>query len=380
MDFLLNAEAGQVLVKKILPKEGIPGKSIRGNSIPAKPGKDKKVPVGANTELSEDGLTLIATKAGTIVYTGSTVSIQPVTTISSHIDLSTGNINCNGSLKIGQDIKSGMQVKIRGDLEVGGNIEDAEVICEGNVTVKGGFVGRGDGVIKAQGNVTVKYISNQTINCGGNVLIGGESINAKVFAGNQITTIGIKGKIVGGMLTARKLIQAVELGADAGTNTVLKVAYDKKLIKRAHEITNEIERLESDGKRVKAALVDLYRLKMDNKLPPAKVAVFDQLEAFKKNLPAQLKELEIEQKKNEIRMKDYKDARIIAEKNIYPGVQIHIGTQVREVDSARGSMLFELYSDSIAATSFDKKAHESKQRKLKEEKVKEAQAAIEAAQ
>jgi uncharacterized protein len=379
MDFLLNAEPGQVLVNKIPPKEGIPGKTVTGKEIPAKTGKDKKIPKGSNTELSEDGMTLVATIAGTIVYSGSTVSIQSLTSIPGNVDLATGNITCNGSLKIGRDIKSGMQVKVKGDLEVGGNVEDAEIVCEGNVTIKGGFVGRGDGSIIAKGNVTVKYISSQSITCNGNVVIGGEAINARIFAKDQIKSISTKGKIVGGMITARKLIQAMVLGADAGTSTILRVAYDKKLMKRAREVNDEIERLEADGKRVKTALVDLFRLKMDNKLPKAQEAVLKQLEGFKKNLPGQLAVLETEQKKIEIRMKDYKDARIIAEKNIYPGVQIHIGTQVREVETARGAMLFELYTDSISSTSFDKKSYESKQKKLKQENVKAAQAALESA-
>lgn len=371
LDFLLNAEAGQVLVKKIPPAAGKPGKSVTNHAIPAKPGKDKNIPRGANTELSHDGLTLSAAKAGTIVYAGSVVSIQPMTTISGSIDLSTGNITCKGSLKVAKDIKSDFKVEVEGDLEVGGNVEDAEIKCKGNVIVKGGFIGRSEGVINAKGDVTLKYIINQNIYSGGNVTIGGEAVNARIHARDEIRLIGSKAKAVGGILTARKLIRASTLGADAGTKTVLKVAYDTELMEKAKQVNEEIERLQCDEKRVKAALVDLYRLNMNGKLPPQKQAALKKLEEFKDGLPTQLEDLSLQQKEIDRKLGEFRNAQVIAEKEIYPGVQVHIGKQYKEVDSVRGPMIFELYSDSIVASNFDQNSHEAKEkaRKQKEQKA-----------
>ena len=186
MDFLLNATEGQVLMRKTAACEGTSGISITGKEIPARPGKDKKIPVGTNTHLSEDGMELIASTGGTIVHVGSVVSVQPVTTISGDVDLSTGNINCSGSLRILKDVKSNMSVTTEGDLEILGNVEDAEIICSGNVIVKGGFTGRGTGIIRARGNVTLKYILNQKVAAGGDVIIGGESVSGHISAKTRL--------------------------------------------------------------------------------------------------------------------------------------------------------------------------------------------------
>ncbi|MBD3217128.1 MAG: DUF342 domain-containing protein [candidate division Zixibacteria bacterium] len=379
MDFLQNAEPGQVLVKKIPPTEGTPGKSVKNEEIPAKSGKDKKLPKGANTDISPDGLTLSAEKAGTIVYAGGIVSIQPVTAISGSVDLSTGNITCRGSLKVGKDIKSDFKVDVNGNLEVSGNVEDAEIKCKGNVIVKGGFIGRGDGCINAEGDVTLKYIINQTINSRGNVTIGGEAVNAKIHARDRIEMIGSKAKVVGGCMTARRLIKGMTLGADAGTSTVLKVAYDTKLMEQYRNVHSEIERLKEDEKRVKAALVDLYRLHMNNKLPPQKQAVMKKLEEFKESLPVQFEELGLQKKELDKKMAEFKNAKVIAEKDVFPGVQVHIGKQYKESDTVRGPMIFELYSDSIVASSYDKQSYEAKEkaRKKKEQKARDALAAAE---
>lgn len=380
MDFLQNAEPGQVLVKKIPATKGTPGKTVTNEEIPPRPGKDKKIPKGVNTEVSADGMTLSAIKAGTIVYSGSVASVQPVTTISGSVDLTTGNINCKGSLKVMKDIKSDFRVDVDGDLEVTGNIEDAEINCKGNVVVKGGFIGRGDGVINALGDVTVKYVVNQKINSGGNITIGGEVVNAHIHGHDQIEMIGSKAMVVGGTLTARKLIKATTIGADAGTRTILKVAFDAGLMKQAHAVASEVERLNADGKRVKEALVGLYKLKMAKQLPPAKEAVLKKLEEFKNNLPAQLEELALQQQEIDKKLAEFKCATVIAEKDAFPGVQVHIGRQYKEVDSVRGPMIFEIVGDSIVAASFDKSAYEARQRALKQKEEKEAKAAKTAAE
>jgi uncharacterized protein (DUF342 family) len=374
MDFLQNAEAGQVLVKKVPPTPGRPGKSVKNQPIPAKPGKDKNIPRGANTELSPDGLTLSAAKSGTIVYAGSVVSIQPVTTISGSIDLSTGNITCKGSLKVMKDVKSDFKVEVDGDLEIGGNVEDAEIICKGNVIVKGGFIGRSEGIIDAIGDVTLKYIINQKIQSDGNVTIGGEAVNARVHARDEIRMIGSRAKVVGGVMTARKLIHAATLGADAGTRTILKVAYDTELMEKARRLQDEINRLRDDEKRIKAALVELYRLSMDGKLPPQKQAALKKLEEFKKSLPIQLRELDQQQKQIDEKLSEFHNAAVIAEKKVFPGVQVHIGRKYKEVDNICGPTIFELHSDSIVASRFDRDSHEAREkaRRQKERKALEA--------
>lgn len=373
MDFLQNAEPGQVLVKKTPATKGTPGKSVLGSELAAKPGKDSKISKGSNTELSADGLTLSATEAGTIVSTGSVVSVQPVTTISGSVDQSTGNITCKGTLKVTEDIKSDFKVDVEGDLEVEGNVEDAEINCKGEVIIRGGFIGRGDGVINSEGNVTIKYILNQTIHANGDVTIGGEAVNAHVHAKNEINVLGQKGKIVGGTSTARKLIKAPVLGADAGTKTILKVAYDAKLMKEIKDIDGEMERLQADGNRVKEALVDLYKLKLSNKLPKNKVEVFNKLDAFKRNLPQQLEALK--QRKIELKekFKSLIKAKIVAELQAFPGVQAHIGIKYKELQSERGPTLFEFYDDNIMAGPYDKATFEAQQRKEAVEEAKKEQ-------
>ena len=370
MDFLLNADEGQVLMRKTAASEGTPGMSVFGKPIPAKPGSDKKIPVGTNTHLSEDGMELISSVSGTIVHVGSVVSIQPVTTISGDIDLATGNINCKGSLRVLKDVKSNMTVTVEGDLEILGNVEDAEIVCNGNVIVKGGFIGRGTGVIQARGNVTLKYILNQKVIAGGDVTVGGESVSGHITAKHKITFLGTNGKVVGGELSADKLIYASALGAESETTTKLRVAYNAKLMENIKTVTAEYNRLISDGERVKEALVSLYKLKLANKLTEDKMAVMKKLEAFKANLPAQLTELQEQRTKLEKIANECRHAKIVAEKHVFPGVQVQIGIKYFQSERTHGPTMFELYNDKVFPSSFDKATFEAKQR---EQEIQDAQ-------
>jgi hypothetical protein len=83
------------------------------------------------------------------------------------------------------------------------------------------------------------------------------------------------------------------------------------------EVTKEILRLSGDDGRIKEALISLYRLQMDGKMTPDQQAAMNKLEQFQKDLPANLENLKAEKARLEEEMKQYADARIIAE-SIFP--------------------------------------------------------------
>jgi uncharacterized protein (DUF342 family) len=331
INFIQNAQEGQLLATKVPATQGEPGVTVTGKQIPPTPGKDTPFKVGANTKVSDDGLTLIAAANGVIVYRAGEVSIKDVMTISTDVDFNVGNLDCRGSLKIAGDIKAGFSVKANGDIEVNGNVEDGTVTAHGNIMVKGGFFGNGTGVMHADGNITIKFAEGQKLTAGGDITAGGEMINCNVTAAGNVVVKGKNGKIVGGEIRASKEIRACVLGSDAGTHTSLLVAYNADLMKQYFEAGKEIQRLNGDFTRIKEALYGLYRLQMDGKLTPEKKAALDKLQAFQKEIPQNLESLQRTRTEIEEKLKEYKDARIVADEILYPGVQAHFGLIYREI-------------------------------------------------
>ncbi len=331
INFIQNAQEGMVLAVRTPATLGEPGHSVTGKELPPVAGRDIPFRIGANTKVSDDGNSLTAASNGVIVYRDGEVSVKDVMTISSDVDFNVGNLDCRGSLRITGDIKAGFSVNTDGDLEVNGSVEDCTITAKGNIMVKGGFFGNGTGVMHADGNVTVKFVEGQKITAGGDIYIGGEMINCNVTAKGNVYVKGKKGKIVGGDIRAGKEIRACVLGSEAGTHTLLSVAYNAELMRSYFEAGKEIQRLNADFARIKEALYGLYRLQMDGKLTPDKKAALEKLEAFQKDLPGNLETLQKTRAGIEEKLKEYKDARVIAEEIIYPGVQAHFGLIYREV-------------------------------------------------
>jgi uncharacterized protein (DUF342 family) len=331
INFIQNTVKDTVLATKTPPTAGKQGVNVKGKEIKGPDGRDIPFNNGANTQVSSDGLSLIATASGAIQFQQGKVSVMDVMVLNGDIDHTVGNVDCRGSLRVSGGIKAGYKIVVDGDLEVGGNVEDAEIHVKGNVMIKGGFFGEGGGVLEAGGDITLKFAEGQRIAAGREVQIGGEIVNCRVEAGERVVVKGRRGKIIGGTLRARREIRAAVLGSEAGTATELQVAYDPALIKRYGEVVKEMQRLRDDETRVKEALYMLYRLQMEGKLPPAKLAALAKLEQFQKETPTNLAALAQQKTEIETALQQYSEAVIICEEIMYPGVKASFGIVYREI-------------------------------------------------
>jgi uncharacterized protein (DUF342 family) len=331
ISFIQNIEKGAVLATKVPPTPGKPGMSVKGKEIKGADGKDILFKNGVNTEVSSDGLSLTATASGAIQFQYGKVSVMNVMEIKGDIDHTVGNIDCRGSVRVTGGIKAGFKLTIDGDLEVGGNVEEAEIRVKGNIMVKGGAFGERGGIIEAGGDITLKYAEGQRLLAGNEIQVGGEIVNCQVEAGQRVTVKGQRGKIIGGNVRARREIRAAVLGSTAGSRTDLQVAYDPEMMSRYHSVMKEIQRINEDSTRIKDALYVLYRLQMDNKLPPEKKVAMAKLEQFQKEAPENLKLLTQQKAEIEAALQECSEAAIICEEVMYPGVKASFGIIYREI-------------------------------------------------
>ncbi len=347
-----NVEKGAILARKIPPTEGVSGIGVDGKEIPAPRGRNFSFKYGANTHLSSDGNELFASASGAIVYSRGVIAIKDVLVIDGDVDFSVGNIDCHGSVKIKGNIQPGFKLNVGGNLEVGGNVHDCVITCQGNVLIKGGCIGKGEGIIRAEGDVIMKFAEDLKILSGGSVSVGGELLNCFVTAREKVQVKGRKGKIIGGEVKAGREIRAAVLGSDAGTVTLLMVAFNCELMKEYQTIVHEIARLASDEQRVKKSLYDLYRLQMDGKLSQKKREVLKQLENFQKSVPAEMNTLKRRKSEIEEKLQEYSDAVIIAEEVIYPGVEAYFGIVHRQVTEVRRRCSLSLVGNQVVFSDF----------------------------
>jgi len=330
IDFIQNVGEGETLVTKIPPGQGIPGMSVLGKELAGPEGRDIPFKNGANTKISDDGLQLLAAANGAIQFIHSKVSVSDVITISGDVDHNVGNIRAKGSVRVSGHVRAGFKIEVDGDLEVNGNVEDADLDVKGNIYVKGGFFGSGKGVMKAGGDITLKFAEGQKISAGNEIHVGGEIINCQAVAKEKILMKGRKGRIVGGDVKAGKEIRSSVLGSEAGSLTSLTVAFDPETMAKLREIDEELKRLNDDGERVKEALYALLRLQMDGKLTSDKQTAMVKLKAFQKELPDNIAEMEKQKEQVVKQLEKYKDSQIIAEDTLHSGVKAQFGIVYRE--------------------------------------------------
>ena len=329
--FIQNIEKGAILATRTPATPGIPGRTVRDKELKAPGGREIAFNKGANTEVSDDELTLTASASGAILYQHGKILVNDLTIINGDVDHQVGNIDCLGSVRVTGNVKAGYELKVDGDLEVHGHVEDAMLDVKGNILVKGGFFGKGDGFMKSGANVTIKYAEGQKIEAEGDITVGGEVINCDIMAKGNVMFQGAKGKIVGGETKAGKEITAAEIGSDAGTMTHLYVAFDRELMHRHADIQSELNRLGSDGERVKEGMYALYKLELAGKLPPDKKQVLQKLTKFQEELPASLATLNKEKDEVEAKLREYDDSKVIAKTKIYSGVTVHFGVVYKDI-------------------------------------------------
>ncbi|MEW6412638.1 MAG: FapA family protein [Candidatus Zixiibacteriota bacterium] len=329
--FVQNIEKGGLLVSKTPPTPCIPGYNVYGKPIKGVDGRDIPFKHGINTVVSEDGMKLLAAASGAIIYLYGKVAVNDVMTVKGDVDFNVGNIDCRGSVRVQGGIKTGFELKIDGDLEVNGNVEDCDIDVKGNIMIKGGFFGKGEGKMRADGDIFLKYAEGQRIEAGGDIYVGGEVINCRIIAGGNVWVKGKKGKIVGGDVKAYKEIKASFLGSNVGTVTRLAVAYDAALMQKYEENVAETKRLQEDMAKVKEALYTLYRQQIDGKLSPQQQEALGQLEKLKEDIPATLDKLAEEMTQIEDTLAQLEGAAIIAEDTLYPGVRAAFGIVYKEI-------------------------------------------------
>lgn len=331
LNFLQSAEVDQVLATRSAPTEGTSGTNVMGKPIPAATGRDIPFRAGAGTKVSEDGMSLSASVTGAICYRNGEVSVKDIVTINQDVDTATGNIDCRGALRIHGDVKTGFTVSAAGDIEITGAAEDCTIKAHGSIMVKGGFFGGGNGLMQADGNITVKFAEGQKLIAGGDLTVGGELVHCNVMVRGSVMVRGKHGKIVGGEIRAGREIQTGVAGSEAGTATNLYVGYNTELMSKYYEIQKELNRLKGDSARIKDALYGLYRLQMDGKLNQEKLAVLQKLESFQKDLPQNLASLEAQKADIEAKLNEYREAKIVVDDLLYPGVRAYFGLVYREI-------------------------------------------------
>ncbi len=250
-----SVKAGELLVHLHHPVEGTPGLSVYGTEIPVAKAEKAKLRAGKHVQTKEveGGLHYIATCNGRVRHMDGMISVDDVYVIKGDVSLDTGNIHHTGAVMIQGDVGCGATVEADGEILVKGMLEPCHIRCGGDLTVAGGIVSEEGYQIEVKGNITARYISEATIQAGGDILVTNEISHSRILCSGGIKAP--RGRIAGGLAMAFKGICVGEAGSSTASDTRLVAGMDHTLDARLGKHEKQILKLEKARESAQAVLL-----------------------------------------------------------------------------------------------------------------------------
>ncbi len=344
---IVTVHAGEVLMRHTPATPGEPGITVTGQSIPAIAGKDVLFATKLDGTILDpaDSNSLVAAINGCPVMVKNDVTVEPVYTVKD-VDLHIGNVTFDGSVHVTGDVHAGMTVRASGDIHIDGTAECAILEAGGDIVVKGGILGH-EGQegpqgfpIKCKGSCTARFVQNAHISAANGIFIHEFSMQSELVAEHQIilgTQGGRKGDIIGGVSRAGMLIKAHSIGSHSNMRTIIIAGADKALHERLQAATKEREAAEHKL----AEIIKLLQVAQANpgRLPQATI---QSATATRDAGNLEIEALRAEETELRKQIELAHDAKVVAEKHVFAGVEVSFGPKHHNMVADRQGGCFHL--------------------------------------
>ncbi|BDC93259.1 hypothetical protein SAMN04487977_11137 [Treponema bryantii] len=327
-----NVIADQPLAQKIPAERGKGGKTLFGRYLEAKNGKDIQIQLGANVKLDRDGVTIKAEIDGEVMLVNGKVTVEPVKYLDA-VNVKTGDVKFVGTVVIKGNVQEGYKVEAT-NIEVGGIVDKSRLEATGNIIVRQGVFGKGEGYIKAGKSLWAKFINDTTVEVEENVIVNDSIVNSSVTAMKNIVLRGKKAQIIGGHLMATEEICARKVGSPGGgTETILEVGVDPRAKKRLEELQNMQAKATKEYENCDLDIQTLeQQKKLRKKLPQEKEEKLKTLKERCEQISEELEKMTDEINKIQEHLRDLKAVgKVKVEGDVYAGVKIYIRDVLDEV-------------------------------------------------
>ncbi|MBV7484367.1 DUF342 domain-containing protein [Bordetella sp. BOR01] len=337
---LVLVQPGTPLVRRIPAVPGVAGLDVLGRPVAPEPVPDLPFATGLHGVAADeqDADLLRATVAGAPMLLPQGAQVNFVVEVDA-VDLQSGNIDFDGTLRVKGDITAGMAIRVSGDIVVAGTVEAAHIQAGGSLTVNGGIIGMagpapGDSAIGPRaahvhcaGSVKARFIEHAMVSAGQQVAAEREIRHSRVLAGHSVM-VGPpgsqQGAITGGEVCALHTVRAGTLGSMAAVPTVVRVGLDPHAETQRTALKTERHRLDEEKAKLEKLLMFL-------RLHPEKATgdIEDRARNTHAKVCADLQDLDRQEAELEQRLQPLQSAMITAAKRYYGGVTLQVGVKVR---------------------------------------------------
>jgi hypothetical protein len=350
-DSIIQVQKNQEILQRIPEVKPEDGYDVFGEVVSAEREEKGGLKRGENIVQSGfDESIFLSGIDGCLNISNNKVSVMPVAVIKGDVDLDSGNIQFNGTVRITGSVKSGFKVQADNDIIVEGDVDNAQLISGGNITVKMGVVGKDGTRLIAKGDISAKFIQNAKVEAGKNVIVSDSIINCDILSYDKIEVTGKNGKIIGGKLVALYEIKSPIVGTQTETATSLTVgrnfAVEEELNKKRGEIKIARDRIDEITTSIKMQFgEELFKNPKEyiKILPSLKKQTCLVLLNDLGKANAALQKLLEESWEIEARLKLEREPAVVVRVRLFPGSIVNIKKSVRKIETPLDNV--KLYED-----------------------------------
>ncbi len=313
-----RVKKGDLLAEKTPRVPETPGTDVFGNEIAVPKSKELTLLCGSGTEISPDRRRVTARVDGLpqLSLLGR-LSVLPELVIPGDVSFETGNIEYEGKITVHGVVQDGFRVK--GSALIAREIGKAQIDVSGDVVVYGGILGA---KVRSQGNVNAVHIYDSQIEAMGNVVVDKGVVDSKISISGKLTCL--RGAVVSSRITARRGIEAAQVGLERSAPSVLVIGIDPLAEREIDRLKESLARHEAE----RAGHASLVRpLRERDAVIEARIGELAQVQ--------DRTGLELRQVQSEIReLRERKDTAQLAQAEEYlKEIEAVIGSAARELDA-----------------------------------------------
>jgi uncharacterized protein (DUF342 family) len=230
----------QILARLRPHKEGRLGMNVHGEGLPFQTIQPSGVRGGENTRTEGDYI--YAKIDGQMIEKNKVLDVKDTLTIKGPVGYATGNIIFPGSVYITGPVSDGFKIYSGGSVIIKQTFDVTDAIVKGDLTVSGGIIGRGQGLLKIGGSLKTKFIENCRAAMRKTARVDSAIINSQVWTLENIE-MGDKGLILGAEVYALKGIKTGGIGRKEGKATKIHCGVDFTIEQEKEKNNNLIKLL-----------------------------------------------------------------------------------------------------------------------------------------
>lgn len=333
---LLCVKPNEAIAKRVSPGNGRTGYTVTNQALPAESGEVFSIILGENTRIDENDENLILSDlAGLPKFENNIMSVDDTYTIDG-VNVKTGNIEYEGAVIVNGDVTENMRVIAKGDVTVNGFVESAYIQAGGDIIITEGATGKmheEDCRLVAKGNIFIQHGQGLDVKTGKDLTVKRQLAYSNVKCKGQLCVgdpDNPTGNLFATKIRAYSTVKAGSIGAVSGSTVEIDFSDGyNKLIRRFEIVSEMLSDLASKNADHEIRLSKMRAKRFPTPLKD-KLGTLDSTIGIERSY---IKWLRDAQQQLELAKTKYEaNARVIANKELFPGVVVSLNKQMYKVE------------------------------------------------